>query len=161
MPILHVQFGGQGQAPDGSTVQVPPPLALLQHGPRVQITIGVAQVIAQQLVQQGLTVPHPIDGLGLIDTGASSTCVDEAVARQLQLPAIDVVTIATPSHTSLLRNVYPLRLEIIGLPTPIDAPRAIEADLAGQDIQALIGRDILQHCCLVYNGFVGSITFSI
>jgi hypothetical protein len=98
MPILHTQLTGQGQTPDGKSIAIPPAIALTQRGPIIQVTIGVEQNIAQQLLSQGMPLPQPVPGLALIDTGATSTCIDEDVAKQLNLPVVDVVTIASASH---------------------------------------------------------------
>lgn len=127
----------------------------------MQVQVGIAQVIAQQLLQQGKTVPQPAAGLGLIDTGASTTCIDDAVARSLGLPVTNVVQVASASHAATPQNVYPAQIEIIGLPLAIAAPNAIGAPLSAQGIIALIGRDVLQHCTLFYNGPAGSISFAL
>lgn len=97
----------------------------------------------------------------MIDTGATSTCVDDAAAQKLRLPAIDVVTIASASHSSAEQNVYPISVEVVGLPIAINAPRAIGAPLEAQGLLVLIGRDVLQHCMLVYNGISGTFSLSI
>jgi predicted aspartyl protease len=161
VPILHVQYDVQGQTPDGQTIQLPPQIALLQGGPLVQVVIGLAQSLAEQLVQQGHAVPQPISGVGLVDTGASTTCIDDALARQLKLPAIDVVQMTSASHAGTQANVYPIQMEIVGSPIRVNVPRSIGANLAPQGIVALIGRDYLQHCTLFYNGITGAITLSI
>lgn len=106
-------------------------------------------------------MPTPIAGMALIDTGASVTCVDESLAQQLQLPAIDVVQMMSASHAATQQNVYPVEIEIVGAAIRISVPRAIGASLAPQGIIALIGRDFLQHCTLFYNGVTGAITLSI
>lgn len=93
MPILNVQFAGEGKRPDGTTFLVPSSAVLMQRGPVVQVTISVGQQIASQVLQTGGTLPSPVSGLALIDTGAHMTCVDEAAAQKLQLPAIDVVKV--------------------------------------------------------------------
>lgn len=161
MPILHIQISGQGQTPDGQTIQLPPSVALQQRGPCLQVTVGVAQTIASQLLQQGKVLPPPMTGFALIDTGASSTCVDENAARQLQLPVVNVVNMASASHASTQANVYPILIDILGLPVPINAPQAIGAALASQGLLILLGRDVLQFCTLIYNGFNGEITLAI
>lgn len=124
MPILHTQFQGQAQAPDGSSVAVPPAAALQQRGPVAQVTIGVEQTIAQQFVLAGQSPPTPVSGLALIDTSASVTCIDEQIAQQLGLPAIDVVQMASASHAATQQNVYPIRLELMGIgePRPLLSP---------------------------------------
>lgn len=161
MPILNVQLGGEAQKPDGTKVAIPPQAALLQRGPIVQVSVNVGTAIAQQVLQQGGTLPAPATGLALIDTGATSTCVDDQAAQQLQLPAIDVVTVASASHPSTQQNVYPIQIEVVGLPIMVDAPRAIGAPLKAQGLLVLIGRDVLQHTVLVYNGPTGGFTLSI
>ena len=140
---------------------MPPSLALTQRGPIIQVTIGVKQNMAQQLLSQGVALPQPMSGEALIDTGATSTCIDEAIAQQLNLPVVDVVTIASASHTETRRNVYPALIEVVGFPMQFNALRAIGVPLSTQGLQVLIGRDLLQHCTLFYNGMMGSFTLSI
>jgi predicted aspartyl protease len=161
VPILNVQLGGEAQRPDGTKLPIPPQLALLQRGPIVQVSITVGTAIAQQVLQTGGSVPQPVSGLALIDTGATSTCVDDEAAGQLKLPAIDVVTVASASHSSTQQNVYPIQIEVVGLPIAINAPRAIGAPLRAQGLLLLIGRDVLQHTLLVYNGATGAFSLSI
>jgi predicted aspartyl protease len=160
VPILNVQFKAQGQTPTGQTITLPPAAALLGQGPVVPVVLSVAQTIADQLLQQGLPVPAPVSGSALIDTGASSTCIDDATAQTLQLPAIDVVTMTSASHASTQQNIYPVLIEVAG-GIRIDVPRAMGANLAPQSLVALIGRDFLQHCTLFYNGPTGHITLSL
>jgi len=161
VPILHIQFSPQGKTLQGQVVQIPPAITLQRQGPYLQITIGLAQSIASQLLQQGKSLPKPVSGIALIDTGATSTCIDDEAARQLQLPVVDVVNVASASHASTQQNVYPIQIEVVGLPISFEAPNAIGAALAAQNLLALIGRDVLQHCTLFYNGITGEITLSI
>ncbi len=80
---------------------------------------------------------------------------------KLQLPVIDVVKVASASHAAADQNVYPIQIEVVGLPITVNAPRAIGAPLQAQGILVLMGRDVLQHCVLVYNGPAGSFSLSI
>lgn len=91
MPILHTQFRGEGVDQEGLTIQVHPRIALAERGPVLQVTLGIADRIASQLIEQGKAVPTPVSGFGIIDTGASGTCIDDAIAKELNLPAIDLV----------------------------------------------------------------------
>lgn len=161
MPILHVQYDAEGLDLAGNKVKIPAPEVMLERGPLVQVLVGLAEDIAQQLVQQGQKVPQPASGVGLIDTGASATCIDDALAQSLGLPVIDVVGMTSASHAGTQANVYPITMEIVGSPIRVNVPRAIGANLAPQGLIALIGRDYLRHCTLVYNGFTGQITLSI
>ena len=161
MPVLHAQIRAQGRAADGSTVDLPPAVGLIQKGPVVQVSINIEQNVARQLLQQGISLPSPISGQALIDTGATSTCVDDAAAQQLNLPVVDVATIASASHATTQQNVYPVTIEVVGLPITINAPRAIGVNLAPQGLMVLVGRDLLQHATFFYNGVDGSFTLSI
>ncbi|HET6383143.1 MAG TPA: aspartyl protease family protein [Armatimonadota bacterium] len=95
----------------------------------------------------------------MIDTGATSTCIDDAVAQQLGLPVIDVVNISSASHSSVSQNVCPAFIQLAGF-FSVNAPRAIGAALAPPGLVALIGRDLLVACTLYYNGPDGSFTLS-
>jgi predicted aspartyl protease len=123
------------------------------------VTVALAAPFAQSLQQAGQTVPAPISGWALVDTGASDTCIDGGHAQQMGLPVIDVVNLTSATHVNTLQNVYPIRIEFAGVPIAIDAPRAIAANLTAQGLLLLIGRDVLQHCTFIYNGLAGSITF--
>lgn len=160
MPILHVQYSGTGTNHQGQTVQVDPKLALQQRGPVIQVTVSLAQASAQALVQAGKTAPTPVSGLALIDTGATATCIDNAAAATMGLPVIDVVSMTSATHANLPCNVHPIAIEVAGTKINIEAPRALGANLAAQGLLLLIGRDVLQHCNLVYTGLVGTITLS-
>jgi predicted aspartyl protease len=99
--------------------------------------------------------------MALIDTGASHTCIDEAIAQQLGLPVVNIVQVASASHASTTQNVYPVGIEVSAIGWRIDSPSVIGAPLAVQGIVLLIGRDILKLCTLIYNGFTGHITLAI
>lgn len=77
------------------------------------------------------------------------------------LPVIDVTKMSSASHHSSACNVYPIQIELSGLPINIEAPRALGAALKAQGLLLLIGRDVLQHTTLVYNGLAGEITFCV
>lgn len=161
MPIVNIQLSGEGQLPDGKKVNLPPQAVLAQRGPVVQVTVSVGQQIAAQVLQEGGELPPPVSGLALIDSGATGTCIDEEAAQQLKLPVIDVVKISSASHSEVEQSVYPIQIEVVGLPVTVNAPRAIGAPLKSQGICVLIGRDVLQHCMFVYNGLSGSFSLSI
>ncbi len=161
MPTLNIQYGGEQQAPDGSKTPVPPSAALMVRGPVIQVTLSVAQSIAEQLVQQGKTLPEPVSGLALIDTGASTTCIDDEAAKKLELPIINVVNMASATDASSSRNVYPVLIEIVGTPIKVNANGAIGANLSAQGLVVLIGRDVLLGFTLFYNGIMGQITLSL
>jgi len=169
VPILHIQLqlhavdasGQPAVDASGKPVTIPPPAGLQAKGPVVQVTLSIADAFAAQIVQQGGTLPTPVSGYALIDTGASTTCVDDAAAQAMGLPVINVATMTSASHASTKANIYPIRFEVQGVPITINVPSAMGAALAAQGLLMLIGRDALQHCTLHYNGIAGEFTLSI
>jgi predicted aspartyl protease len=161
VPILSLQLSAERKLPDGRIEQGPPSLALLQRGPVVQVTVTVEEHVAKSLLQQGKTIPTPISGLALIDSGASVTCIDQDAANILQIPVIDVVSVNSASHEATWQNVYPIQIEVTGVNIRLQAPRAIGAPLKCQGLLLLLGRDVLQFCTLFYNGTTGTFSLAI
>jgi Aspartyl protease len=109
-------------------------------------------------------VPQPVTIQALVDTGASGTCVDPAVLAGLQLSATGTTLVHTPTTKGQPESadLFDISLTIYG-PTvfgPLTIPNlpAMSSDLAIQGIQALIGRDVLAQCFLMYNGTRGEFT---
>lgn len=159
MPILHRQSRVIGE--DGKPLPLSPAVVLTQQGPCFQVALSLPPSVAEPLIQQGVTLPEPITGLALIDTGANSTCVDINAAQQLQLPVVDTAMMTSASHAAVQQNIYPLRMEIVGAGIGIETGRAMGAMLEPSGFIALIGRDMLQQCTLYYNGLMGQITLCI
>jgi hypothetical protein len=107
VPILNIQLAAQD--PNGN--QIAPLVALQQRGPVVQVSVSVHQDIAQQLLAQGLSLPTPERGFALIDTGASSTCIDEGTARRLNLPTI-ATSSPSPQHPMLRLSKTSIRFKL-------------------------------------------------
>jgi predicted aspartyl protease len=105
-------------------------------------------------------VPEPLSGWALLDTGATSTCIDAAAAKKLKLPVIDKGKISSASHEAIEVNIYPAVIAFTGTPIKANVLKAVGANLAGQDLIALLGRDLLQNFTVFYNGAMGEITLS-
>ena len=161
MPILHIQINAQGKAPDGTAVPIPPSQAMSARGPVLQVSVTIISSVAEQVIQQGATLPSPISGLALIDTGATTTCIDDEIAQQIGAPVIDVVKMNSASHANTDANIYPVHLEIAGFNIHINAQRCMGAALQPHGLIMLIGRDVLAKCTLFYNGVSGQFTLSI
>ena len=114
----------------------------------------------QFLTTQGKAVPDAIHGLALIDTGANNTCFDQQAALKAGLPVIDMGMMTSASHAEQDVPVFAGRLVIPEF-TNIDTDYALGVNLAGQNLIALIGRDLLQSTVLVYNGTHGTVSLSI
>jgi hypothetical protein len=123
-------------------------------GPIIEVVIFPPQPVFNKLRQEGL-VPPDRKLIALIDTGASRSCIDDPIANELGLIARDVVQVQTPSGSSR-QYVYDLGFAMPGLQTTIIPITAIGANLTNQPYDALIGRDILKSCTLIYNGWDNS-----
>ncbi len=103
--------------------QLAPRIGLIQEGPCVRVLIGLAQSFLSQLSKDRQSVPSSVPGMALIDTGASTTCIDDLLAQSLGLPVIDVAKIVSASHADTEVSVYPIQIEIVGL-GKVDVPSA-------------------------------------
>lgn len=106
-------------------------------------------------------MPDPVSGFALIDTSATTTCIDDATAQQIGAPVIDKVKMCSASHSDADANIYPIHFDILGVNIPIDAQRCMGAALKAQGLIMLIGRDVLASCTLHYNGVSGQFTLSL
>ena len=136
------------------------PEGLAQRGPIVPVTLTVSDAHRQALEQAAKPSPRVVNGLALIDTGASHTCLDESTAKDVGLPVIDRATITSASHADNNVPVFSAKLAIIRF-SDINLERVPGANLKPQGLIALIGRDVLSRAVLVYNGPDGSVSISI
>jgi len=140
------------------TIQISP------GGPILDIQVGVSQARAQALQRAGRTVPNPIQIRGLVDTGASCTCIDPAVLQSLGLSPTGLVPMHTPSTGNQPHNMnlYDVSLILMhpALTLSLGNMAVGESQLSIQGIQALIGRDVLRRCLLVYDGQTGIFTLA-
>lgn len=127
------------------------------------IVVTPSKELAQALEKQGAKIKQDeVEGLALIDTGATNTVIDNKLASVLGLPTIDRVKISTPSNTEHIADVYSgVTTYIKGTGAQINIPRVIGGVLQNQGIQMLIGRDILSMGILIYSGHAGSFSFSL
>ena len=86
----------------------------------------------------------------LFDTGAKVCAVDRSVIEALQVVPYKVATIQTPLHRQD-SEVYLLTFRIPGEREYFPVT-AVLADLSDDVCKAIIGRDMLQYCTLVYDG---------
>jgi len=141
--------------------------ALVFQGPIIPVQIEIPEALAEQLQKNGMPVPQPVLGVALIDTGAGISGVDTSVIEQLKVQPVGQVTVSGVTG-SKLRNKYPARFTFPGTNIPhMDFGELVEAEIANQQVAgismplvALIGRDILHHIVLIYNGPAGSFTIA-
>jgi len=95
----------------------------------------------------------------LIDTGASCSVINSTVIKQLALEPVGENLMNTPSHSKVPCKIFDIRI-IMPNNVRIKSVLVAEAPLEGQNIQCLIGRDILGLGILVYNGKDSSFSLS-
>lgn len=143
-------------------------LPISPQGPLLTAWIGVSQARAKALTDANQPVPQPVTVRGLLDTGASITCVDPSVLESLRLTPTGVVSLNTPSTGNQPHNAdqYDVSLWVPGAsqshpPLSFGTLAVAAAEmLATQGFHALIGRDVLSQCLLFYNGDMGFFTVS-
>ncbi len=136
---------------------IPARVGLLTYGPTVQIAVHLHEHLAKQLKAQGKPVPDAVTGNAIIDTGATVTTIDTRAATALALrqsgrvEAFGIGGKSTGFTVACCVDIKGLRVNIA---------RAHCHDLAKyqKDLVALIGRDILQHMELHYDGPNGRVT---
>jgi hypothetical protein len=89
------------------------------------------------------------------------SCIDVGAATRLNLPVVNVIKMSSASHVGHPANVYPVKFEMAGFGIKFNVPMVMGAPLAPQGLLALIGRDVLRHCLLAYNGAIGQITLAV
>lgn len=139
------------------TKVIPPRDGLQIYGPLLEIGIGPHRHLVTLLKSKGKPPPNPIVGPAIIDTGATVTTINTSVATQLNLRQsgrVESIGIGGTSSGFLAA----CSIDIKGL--TVDIPRAHCHDLPG-GLVALIGRDVLAHMVLIYDGIAGSIVLKV
>jgi len=137
-------------------------------GPLVEVHFGLPAAKVHALRRAGRVVPSPVIVRALIDTGADVSCIDKGILAPLialglkpnrfvfaNLPAAGGVNLAGEYALGIL------------IPHPSGDPKSalrfrsqpvIEQPLASLGYQALLGRDALARCLLIYDGPSGTFT---
>lgn len=130
---------------------------LASDGPIVQITFSPTLAAQQALTTSKQPIPTPVKAAAMIDTGASATVVKKGLLNPLGLHPVGSVPVSTPTSQNVTCATYAV---LLGLPNGFLEISAVETPLQGQNIEALIGRDVLQHGLLIYNGASGQFTLA-
>ena len=122
--------------------------------------VGVSRPRAAALEAAGAVIPPPVAIDFLIDTGASSTVVDEAAIAPLSLPPTGQAHVRTPTtgEAAESRWLYDVGLMLYQADNSrmFNSLAVIATNLGVQGIGGLLGRDVLQSCLLVYDGTAGT-----
>ncbi len=158
----HIFF----QQKPGQPLQ-PSPQLLSQNGPILQVVIEVPSALAQSMISKNQTVPPPVAGIAMIDTGASITSVDVSVLQRLGINPVGVAFVGTAGGPQQ-QSTYPAKFSFPGSPLPgFEHSQLLGSNLTGQTVLdqqpliALIGRDLLSQFIFIYNGTVGMFSLSL
>jgi hypothetical protein len=132
--------------------------ALVALGAFVTMDVAVPPAIAATLTASGQAVPPSASGCALVDTGATITCVHEPLLIALGLQPVDKVASGTAAGP-VQQSIYMARISFPLLSWSLDLPVA-GVDLVGQAIAtappqpviALLGRNLLSNCVVIWNG---------
>jgi predicted aspartyl protease len=156
--INTITYGGElkKKTKDGKEkiIQVPPTAILNNMGAFLEVTITHPGIIRKQFSQKGEAVPGKRIK-ALIDTGASSSVITPEVANELGLIHTGYQTVSSVQDEQK-RPIYYGAIQFHwgrGKEIPF-----VSCPLKGNAFDGLIGRDILRHWHLTYNGPNGSIT---
>lgn len=129
------------------------------NGPIVGVIFAASEARRAALTAAGKAHPNPVPGVALLDTGASCTCIDPAIARQLELSPTGTTGILTPSTGATQHETEQFDIAMVipgpdgAMPLVLQTVPVVSCELyQTQEIHALIGRDILNRCVFVYNG---------
>ncbi len=145
MPIHNIQYRDKNP-------NIAPEVVLQVVGPTIPVFVGLAPPVAEngKMQFQGEEVN------ALIDTGASTSCIDEKLAQKLGLTPIDRQEIAGVGG----KKEHIIYLGMIYVPPPLNMyskGRFVGVDMVGQQ-PVLLGRNFLLGTVLIYNGVNGSIS---
>jgi len=131
---------------------------LRADGPVIEVRLALRSTFEQTLIQNYQAVPEPIKIRALIDTGSPITVIREGIADRLSIDpsGTDWLTTALSSYTQC--PVYPVRL-LFSDEASFEVTVAA-VPLPYQNVECLIGRDVLRHAVLTYIGFKDTFTLS-
>ena len=137
------------------------PAVLIAAGPQLDVEVHIPRALEELLTREGKQIPKPAMGKALIDTGASTSAVDDSIISSLGVQPVGVAEVHTPSG-STQQNQYPVTFIFPGTNLPsLQLQAAIGSVLLNQGIIALIGRDALSSVVFTYNGAGGFFTFAL
>ncbi len=133
-------------------------------GPVVNLGIAVGRSWQSRLAARGIVVPPAMTLRALIDTGSDLSVVHPQVLQQLGVQATGSIRIRRPGAAGGFRpaSVYEVQLAIGGLSPRAQwvSTRVVGVAPSTPTVFSLIGRDVLEHCTLFYNGPQFELTLS-
>jgi hypothetical protein len=132
----------------------------------INMVVMVSAARRAALQAANASIPPPQQIRGLVDTGASHTCIDPTVFLALQLQPTGSVPMHTPSTggVPMSADTYDVGILIPCTATSVPFHRpnmqVSSTDLSAQGFHALLGRDVLSQFILTYNGSMQLLTMA-
>lgn len=128
------------------------------HGPLINIALSPSSFAANRLRSMGKDVLSN-EVSAMLDTGASRSVMSASLPFIKQIENTGVVNLKTPATGAML-SCYNYSVTIT-----FSSDIQIETDIVAvpylnDSVECLIGRDILKHAILIYNGEEETITLS-
>ena len=134
------------------------PGLLVQLGPSLWVNIGFDPTYKPDSNKP--PKPGIANVEALVDTGADESCIDSLLAAQLKLPVVDQ-RLLRGVHGIRSVNMHVAQVHIPALKfTQYGQFAAVDLAGGGQRLKALIGRTLLRHFTMVYEGRTGVVTIS-
>ena len=145
----RVDFGFEGE-----------PHLLTEIGPTLAVRIGFDPGFNPDENRYGLPELPQAPLPALVDTGALESCIDSALARELDLPVVDRGTVAGVHGASEV-DYHLAQVYVPGLDWTVYGTFAgVHLTAGGQVHTALIGRTFLQDFTLTYEGRTGRVSIA-
>jgi predicted aspartyl protease len=151
MPIIECGFPSDdaGDAAD----------KLVSIGPTLFVDIGYDGAFDPNA--GGVPAPQAQQIPALVDTGATESCIDDELAKELNLPLIDRQEIGGVGGKHIV-NMYLAQIHTPSLAfTHYGRFAGVLLNEGGQSHRALIGRSFLQRFILIYDGMRGQVSLAI
>jgi hypothetical protein len=142
------------------------PGRLRYHGPIITTALTITQSHRDALVASGAPLPSPVSCRFLLDTGADGCVVKHEFAIQAGLKLINANAPLHGVGVDTSGKAYIGRV-LFGVPSRVVAgvnhqvyvdTQIMSGDLNTLQMDGLIGRDVLQHFTLTYDGKSGRVT---
>lgn len=131
-------------------------------GPIVDVLVGLGRPALQALRNAGRPIPPPVLVRALVDIGADATCIDPQPIASLVAAGLQHVRFVFTNLPALGPSAFAIEYAVsLTVVHPSGDARKnfalhnhpiIEQRLGAIGYQALLGRDALERCILVYDG---------
>ena len=128
---------------------------LAARGFLLPVEVSPPQSLTRVLAAHEPSAALVASGFAMIDTDAGCCCVEESVLRRLQLQPVNQVEVRSPNGPRR-QSVFLARFSFPGSAIPPVDRAIVGVQMGDDETIALIGRDFLLQCLLVYNGPAGS-----